>query len=181
MKKCRTHKAIQRATNIKTTALERSILVFLLYCIYWPSMENYKWENAFMVVRRSDTRKASLKDFNIPTKSWEQIAQDRAKWRGLIRRDAGENETKRISEAEQKRVQRKARANATPTELSFSGLSCSICNTQFRAKIGLISPLRTHKHTNNNTRHLIIQLTLAISNSLISNNRLSRSENLFPA
>ena len=26
-----------------------------------------------------------------------------------------------------------------------------------------------------------VQLTLAISNSLISNNRLSRSENLFPA
>ena len=28
--------------------------------------------------------------FNIPTESWEQIAQDRAKWRGLKRRGAGE-------------------------------------------------------------------------------------------
>ena len=92
-----------------------------------------------------DTLKAPLKDFNIPTESWEQIAQDRTKWRGLIKRGAGEYEAKRISEAEQKRAQRKARARASPTELSSSDLSCSICNRQFRAKIGLISHLRTHK------------------------------------
>ena len=49
-----------------------------------------------------DTLKASLKDFIIPTESWEQIAQDRAKWLGLIRRDASEYEAKRIGEAEQK-------------------------------------------------------------------------------
>ena len=62
-----------------------------------------------------------------------------------IKRVAGEYEAKRISEAEQKRAQRKARAKASPTELSSSDLSCSICNRQFRAKIGLISHLRTHK------------------------------------
>ena len=95
--------------------------------------------------RYKDTLKASLKDFNIPTESWEQIAQVRTKWRGLIKRGAGEYEAKRISEAEQKRAQRKARAKASPTELSSSDLSCSICNRQFRAKIGLISHLRTHK------------------------------------
>ena len=39
------------------------------------------------------TLKAS-EDFNIPTGSWEQIAQDRAKWRGLRRRAAGEYEAK---------------------------------------------------------------------------------------
>ena len=95
--------------------------------------------------RYKDTLKASLKDFNIPTESCEQIAQDRTKWRGLIRRGAGEYEAKRTSEAEQKRVQQKARAKASPTELSLSDLSCSICNRQFRAKSGLISHLRTHK------------------------------------
>ena len=83
-----------------------------------------------------DTLKASLKDFNIPTESWEQIAQDRKKWRGLIKRGAGE--AKIISE--QNCAQRKARAKASPTDLS-----CSICNSQFRAKIGLVSHLRTHK------------------------------------
>ena len=78
---------------------------------------------------------ASLKDFNIPIESWGQIAQGRSKWRGLIRRDAGEYEAKRISEAEQKRAQRKARAKALPSELSSSDLSCSIYNRRFRAKI----------------------------------------------
>ena len=95
--------------------------------------------------RYKDILKASLKDFNVPTESWEQIAQDQTKWRGLIRRGAGEYKAKRISEAEQKHAQQKARAKASPTELSFSDLSCSICNRQFRAKIGLISHLRTHK------------------------------------
>ena len=39
--------------------------------------------------RYKDTLKASLKNFNIPTESWEQIAQDRIKWLGIIRRGAG--------------------------------------------------------------------------------------------
>ena len=93
--------------------------------------------------RYKDTLKASLKDFIIPTESWEQIAQDRAKWRGLIRRGASVYEAKRIGEAEQKRAQRKARDKAT--ELSCSDLCFSICNKQFRARIGLISHLRTYK------------------------------------
>ena len=113
-----------------------------------PSMENYKLENAPMVdqkKRYKDTLKASLKDFNIPTESWEQIAQDQTKWRGLIRRGSDENGAKRISEAEQKLALQKARAKASPTDRSSSDLSCAICNRQFIAKIGLISYLRTHK------------------------------------
>ena len=95
--------------------------------------------------RYKDTLEAPLKDFNILTDSWEQIAQDCTKWQGLIKRGAGEYEAKRISEAEQKRAQRKARAKALPTELSSSDLSCSICNRQIRAKISLINHLRTNK------------------------------------
>ena len=95
--------------------------------------------------RYKDTLKASLKDFNIPTVSWKEIAQDRAKWRGLIRRGAGEYEAKRISAAEQKRAQRKARAKASPAQFSSSDLSCSICSRQFRAEIGFLSHLRARK------------------------------------
>ena len=95
--------------------------------------------------RLKDTLKAYLKDCNIPTESWEQIAQDRVKWRGLIRRDASEYEAQKFSEAERKRAQGKAKAKASPTELSCYDLCCSICNRQFRARIGLISHLRTHK------------------------------------
>ena len=38
------------------------------------------------------TLKASLKNFNIPTESWEQAAQDRTKWCYLIRKGAAQYE-----------------------------------------------------------------------------------------
>ena len=57
-----------------------------------------------------------------------------------------EYEANITSEAEQKRTQRKARAKASPTELSSSDLSCSICNRQFRAETGLISHLTITLH-----------------------------------
>ena len=40
--------------------------------------------------RYKDTLKTFFKDFNIQTELLVQIAQDRANWRGLIRRGAGE-------------------------------------------------------------------------------------------
>ena len=47
----------------------------------------YFWkESALKEAKR--TLKASLKDFNIPTESWEQAAQDRKKWRCLINKGA---------------------------------------------------------------------------------------------
>ena len=44
--------------------------------------------------RYKDILKASLKDFSLPTESWEQIAHDRTKWRGLVKRGASEYEAK---------------------------------------------------------------------------------------
>ena len=97
--------------------------------------------------RYKDTLKASLKDFNIPIESWEQAAQDRTKWRCLINKGASQFEEKRICEAERKRKERKARAKEPSSVSAQSKFTCSICNRQFRAKIGLYSHQRTHKHT----------------------------------
>ena len=47
--------------------------------------------------RYKDTLKATIKDFNILTEPWQQIAQDRSKWRGIIRRGASEYEAKKES------------------------------------------------------------------------------------
>ena len=47
--------------------------------------------------RYKDTLKASLKDFNISTETWEQAAQDRTKWRCLINKGASQFEKKRES------------------------------------------------------------------------------------
>ena len=44
--------------------------------------------------RYKDTLKAPLKDFNIPTESWERAAQDRTKWRCLINKGAYQFEAK---------------------------------------------------------------------------------------
>ena len=45
--------------------------------------------------RYKDTLKDSLTDFNIPTESGEQAAQDRTKWRCLINKGAGQYEAKK--------------------------------------------------------------------------------------
>ena len=63
--------------------------------ILYGELEMGKRSHGGQKKRYKDTLKASLKDFNIPTESWEQIAQDRAKWRGLIRRGASEYEAKK--------------------------------------------------------------------------------------
>ena len=47
-------------------------------------MENYKSNNAHMVVGRSDIKTPSKPAFNIPTEAWEQITQDRTKKRVLV-------------------------------------------------------------------------------------------------
>ena len=75
--------------------------------ILYGELEMGKRSHGGQKKRYKDTLKASFKDFNIPTESWEQIAQNRAKWRGLIRKGASEHEAKRISEAEQKRASAK--------------------------------------------------------------------------
>ena len=92
-----------------------------------------------------DTLKASLKDFNIPTESWEQAAQDRTNWLA--------SSTKVPSNLKQresvKLKERKARAKGPSSfDSAQSEFTCSICNRQFRAKIGLYSHQRTHKHIN---------------------------------
>ena len=97
--------------------------------------------------RYKDTLKASLKDFNIPTESLEQAAQDGTKWRCLINKGASQFEAKRICEAERKCKEREARAKGPTSDSAQCEFTCSICNQQFRAKIGLYSHQRTHKHT----------------------------------
>ena len=64
--------------------------------ILYGEIEIGKRSHGGQKTRYKDTPKASLKDFNIPTESWEQIAQDRAQWRGLIRRGSSEYEAKRM-------------------------------------------------------------------------------------
>ena len=104
--------------------------------------------NAPMVVRRSDTKTPSKPPSRIST--YQQSCGNKQHRTEQSGKASSEEmlvnmKQKRISEAEKKRAQHKARAKASLTELSCSDLCCSICNRQFRARIGLISHLRQHK------------------------------------
>ena len=88
-----------------------------------------------------ETLKALLKDFSIPTESWEQ---DQTKWRCLIRKGAAQYEEKRVCEAERKHKECRNHHQRVVTVRAH--LLC-ICNRMFKAKIGLFSHQRTHNHT----------------------------------
>ena len=96
--------------------------------------------------RYKDNLKASLKSFSIPLESWETLAASRDNWRSSVAVGAKSAENTRNKAAETKRAARKERAvSTTDTVLSHM---CSHCGRGFRARIGLISHLRTHSHSN---------------------------------
>ena len=109
--------------------------------VFYGELQEGKRPQGGQKKRYKDTLKASLKLFDIPIESWEQTAQERSKWRGLINKGAALNEEKRICEAERKRRERKAKNNGSPVDSMT--LTCSTCNRQFRARIGLVSHSNT--------------------------------------
>ena len=64
--------------------------------VFYAELQEGKRSQGGQKKRYKDTLKASLKDFNIPTESWEQAAQGRTKWRCLINNGAAQLELKEI-------------------------------------------------------------------------------------
>ena len=93
--------------------------------------------------RFKDSLKVTLKSLDINVTTWEALAQDRASWRSNITMGAREAEARRTADAERKRALRKARANIVST--APTAYTCPTCGRNFRAQIGLISHLRTHR------------------------------------
>ena len=94
--------------------------------------------------RYKDSLKVSLKTLQIDTSTWENAALDRPKWRSAITMGATAAEKRRMAEAEEKR--RKRKDFTTINTQNTSTHVCHICNTLFRARIVLISHLRTHRN-----------------------------------
>ena len=92
--------------------------------------------------RYKDTLKASFKDLQIDIQDWEKQAADRSIWRQLINEGAQTAETNRTEEAMLKRARRKNQPQIATTAPEHT---CSVCGRHFRARIGLISHMRTHK------------------------------------
>ena len=91
--------------------------------------------------RFKDTLKVSLKSFGIEHTSWEQLAQDRDRWRRAVMLGARACEDSRSAAAVQRREVRKGNI-APPTDAT---IPCPHCPRLFRARIGLTSHLRTHR------------------------------------
>ena len=77
--------------------------------VFYGELQEGKRSQGDQKNRYKDTLKASLKEINIPTESWEQAAQDRT-LRCLINKGAAQFESKSICEDKRKRKERKARA-----------------------------------------------------------------------
>ena len=133
--------------------------------VFYGELQEGKRSQGGRKKRYKDTLKASLKDFDIPIRSWEQAAQKRSKRRGLINKGAAVYEKKRICEAERKCRERKANTNGPPAESMTP--TCSTCNRQFRARIGLVS------HQKLTNTHEPIQEVMMVF--LISERRTTRA------
>ena len=92
--------------------------------------------------RFKDSIKSALKEFAIDHVGWEQAAQDRSSWRSVLHKGATQSEARRSKSAEEKRQARKAKINRI--DVSEATIPCPHCPRMFRARIGLISHLRTH-------------------------------------
>ena len=107
-------------------------------------MENYRGKARSMCTDETLQRllQASLMDFEIPMGSWEQTALERSNWRGLINKGA------EISMKQRESVKLKESAEKTngPPADSMT-LASPTCNGQFRARIGLVSQQKIHRHT----------------------------------
>ena len=119
--------------------------------VFYGELQEGKRSQGGQKKRYKDTLKASLKDLDMPIGSLEQTAQERSRWRGLINKGAALYEKKRVCEAERKRKKRIANTNGPPADSMT--LTCSTCNRQFRARIGLASYQRTHQHTRTYSRN----------------------------
>ena len=93
--------------------------------------------------RFKDSLKMSVKDFGICDNTWETLAKNRSVWRSGIASGAHSAEARRLDEAEKKRAARKARAGSIST--LGSEHTCPTCGKNCRARIGLLSHLRTHR------------------------------------
>ena len=112
--------------------------------IFYGELQKGKRSLGGQKKRFKDTLKSSLKSFAISPDTWEAVAQDRTTWRSSTRKGAVTYEAARKVTAEQRRQTRKTR-EANPT--NEANILCPHCSRSYRARIGLISHLRTHKQS----------------------------------
>ena len=89
-----------------------------------------------------DSLKTSLKAFGINHHAWECEANDKIAWCPALRKGAVACEASLNNLAEQRRL---ARKTLQMNSSSAASILCPHCSNVFRARIGLISHLRSHR------------------------------------
>ncbi|VDL94189.1 unnamed protein product [Schistocephalus solidus] len=100
--------------------------------------------------RYKDTLKKSLRQLQINSATWEDLAQDRPAWRRSVKTGSAIYEANRIAAAKAKIAARKSPAPRINTANAQALPTCPRCQRIFRAQIGLVGHLRT-QCTNNPT------------------------------
>ena len=117
--------------------------------VFYGELQEGKRSRGGQKKRYKDTLKASLKDNDIPIGSWRLHRSDQS---GEVSSTKEQLSMKKgIFEADRKRRERKANTNGPPADSMT--MTCSTCNQQFRAKIGIVSHQRTHQHTRTYSRN----------------------------
>ena len=94
-----------------------------------------------------DCLKEALKLCGIPHSTWHVTAEDRPTWRSYIHSGVNSFEAGRIKDKEEKRQKRKDKENAATQPGPAPTIPCPHCPRHFKARIGLVSHLRTHRNS----------------------------------
>jgi len=114
--------------------------------IFYSELKEGKRKRGGQKKRFKDALKASMKKCNIDSNTWETKAKDKETWRETVTEGTAAFEESRCSELEDKRRRRKEKLHQHKPDLPHNNI-CPECGRIFKAKIGLISHLRTHKQT----------------------------------
>lgn len=96
--------------------------------------------------RYKDTLKISLKHGGLNTETWEELAEDRPKWRSNVYSAAESFESTRLVKVAEKRRKRKEKEANPILRVSLpQSTSCPHCPKICGSRIGLLSHLRTHQ------------------------------------
>ena len=112
--------------------------------MFYGQLKDGKRRQGGQMKRYKDLLKANLKKCDINTSTWETVAKDRPVWRRIIAQGSATFEAKRCADLAEKKSRRKERQQRPPANIP-NGTTCPHCSRNFRAKIGLISHLRTHQ------------------------------------
>ena len=86
-----------------------------------------------------------MKALDIDPERWEELADDRDRWRQDLGRGLQRGEAKLRQAAEEKRARRKNSQQTTPGDSVFK---CSHCNRDCHSRVGLYSHNRRCSSTN---------------------------------